>query len=528
MLLIVQRGILVTSALVVAVAVSVLFSQAPAPQNKRGPDSYIAGRNNTVLILGGGASGLSNIHIAASYGLLEHTPHVSLHYASFAVREKDVARISSMAVRDFPTVDPITWHELPGPDYLDCVYRHIGNISGMIFAPGLKGAERQAAGMGFHLDPWEPEEYVRLYRHVRDLIVQVDPAVVVLDMSLRPALDATVDLNRRFAMLSPNAVADIIGASQAWGKSLWKYPAQGSGLAYPLPWSSIPLNVYLHVRFAVAYLMNNGEKSKRAYYESQGIKNHAHFLTIRDVPWITMTTSEAGIPLAVPDEVTECGPIVLDDVVEAVAGDGKGQQELRHWLERAPTILVNLGSLFKYDEPRARIMARVIELVLTESKSTARDVQIIWKFARLGEYGDEFLRPLQRFKDNGRFLFSQWLDIEPPALLRSGHIVLSVHHGGANSYHEAIYAGVPQVIFPLWYDLYNYARLVEYLGVGVWPGKDIAPAWDAETLGRGVLSALDKPELSRSSKRIADASRKYGGRAAAAAVISDMAAQGRA
>ncbi|KAI0149567.1 family 1 glycosyltransferase [Xylariaceae sp. FL1272] len=526
MLSIAQRAVLIVSALVAAI--SIFCSQALTPQTKPAQNSYVAGRNNTVLILGGGASGLSNIHIAASYGMLEHAPHVSLHYASFAIREEDVVRISSIAVRDFPAVDPISWHELPGPDYLDCVYRHIGNISGMIFAPGIKGAERQAAGMGFHLDPWEPNEYLRLYRHVKSLITKIDPAVIVLDMSLRPALDATVDLSRRLAILSPNAVADTIGAGQPWAKSLWKYPAQGSGLAYPLPWSLFPLNVYLHVRFAVAYLMNGGERSKRAYYESQGIKNHAHFLTIRDVPWITMTIPEAGIPLAVPDEVTECGPIVLDDVAEAVAGDGKGPQELRRWLERAPTILFNLGSLFKYDELRARIMARVIELVLIEAESTARDVQIIWKFARLGKYDDEFLRPLQRFTDNGRFLFNQWLDIEPPALLRSGHIVLSVHHGGANSYHEAIYAGVPQVIFPLWYDLYNYARLVEFLGVGVWPGKDIAPAWDAETLSRGILGALDNPELSRNSKRIADASRKYGGRACAAAAISDMAAQGHA
>ncbi|KAI0545627.1 family 1 glycosyltransferase [Xylaria curta] len=499
--------------------ISLLFSQAPTSQSQASAP-HVLGRNNTVLFLAGGASGLSNIHIAASYGLLEHAPHVELHYASFAGRQKDVARISSLATRDFPATRPMSWHELPGPDYIAAVYRHIGNVSGMIFAPGLRGAERQAAGMGFHLDPWETDEYLRLYRHVRHLIVGIDPAVVVLDMSLRPALDATRDLNRRFVMLSPNAVADTIAAGQPWGRSLWKYPAQGSGLAYPLPWKWTPLNVYLHARFAVAYLMNSKERARRAYYESQGIQNHDHFLTIRDVPWITMTIPEAGLPLVVPDEVVECGPIVLDDV--EAEGSSEAQSELRRWLEKAPTVLVNLGSLFKYDEARARTMARIIELVLSESTA----VQVLWKFARLGDYDDEFLRPLQQFGDDGRFRLSHWLDIEPPALLRSGHIVLLVHHGGANSFHEAIYAGVPQVVLPLWYDLYNYARLVEFLGVGIWPGKDIAPAWDAVTLSRGILSGLDDSELSCNAKRIADASRRYGGRVAAAAVISGMAAQG--
>lgn len=95
----------------------------------------------------------------------------------------------------------------------------------MIFPPGLKGAERLAKGMSFHLDPWQRDDYVRLYQHIRGLIVQLDPAVIVLDMSLRPALDATRDLNRRFVMLSPNALVDTIATGQPWGKTLWKYPA---------------------------------------------------------------------------------------------------------------------------------------------------------------------------------------------------------------------------------------------------------------------------------------------------------------
>lgn len=137
----------------------------------------------------------------------------------------DVARVSSMAARDFPAARPISSQELPGPDYVDAVYRHIENVSGMIFPPGLRGVERQAAGIGFHLEPWERRGYLRLYRHARDLIVQLDPAFIVLDMSLRPPLDATRDLNRYFVLLSPNAVAHTIAASQLWGKSLWKYPA---------------------------------------------------------------------------------------------------------------------------------------------------------------------------------------------------------------------------------------------------------------------------------------------------------------
>jgi len=38
----------------------------------------------------------------------------------------------------------------------------------------------------------------------------------------------------------------------------------------------------------------------------------------------------------------------------------------------------------------------------------------------------------------GRIRIERWLTVEPAALVESGHIVCSVHHGGANSYFEAV------------------------------------------------------------------------------------------
>lgn len=211
----------------ISVVVTAIIASLISKSRKDTSDSppQILGHNNTVLFVADSASGLSNIHIAASYGLQEYAPYVDVHYASFAKRQKDVSRVSSMGTRKFPSAKPISWHELPGPDLLSAVYQHIGNISGMIFPPGLRGIERLIAGMGFHLDPFEKEHYVQLYRRIHDLIIEIDPAVIVLDSSLRPALDAAVDLNRRLVMLSPNALIDTIGPRQPWGQALWKYPA---------------------------------------------------------------------------------------------------------------------------------------------------------------------------------------------------------------------------------------------------------------------------------------------------------------
>ena len=92
-------------------------------------------------------------------------------------------------------------------------------------------------------------------------------------------------------------------------------------------------------------------------------------------------------------------------------------------------------------------------------------------------------------------------------------------------------AGVPQVVLPLWFDLYNYAATAEYRGIGVWPGRETAPVWDADSLGRGFIQALvgaSSESLRKNAKELANLARQYGGRNMAAQEIVSIAAKGHA
>lgn len=66
------------------------------------------------------------------------------------------------------------------------------------------------------------------------------------------------------------------------------------------------------------------------------------------------------------------------------------------------------------------------------------DNQILWKMKRQGNYSDEFLSPLKKYIQNDQIRVLKWLSVDPVALLESGDIIASVHHGGSNCYHEAI------------------------------------------------------------------------------------------
>lgn len=145
---------------------------------------------------------------------------------------------------------------------------------------------------------------------------------------------------------------------------------------------------------------------------------------------ISQDTAGSSIPVEfVPPNVTATGPIVV-----GVAPVEDQDPELAAWLARSPTVLVNLGSVLEYDAARARPMAAALRAVLERT-----NVQIIWKLHRAEGLDDETWRPLlEEFIANDRIRVSRWLTVDPAALLESGHIVASVHHGGANCYHEAI------------------------------------------------------------------------------------------
>lgn len=92
------------------------------------------------------------------------------------------------------------------------------------------------------------------------------------------------------------------------------------------------------------------------------------------------------------------------------------------------------------------------DATLTRSLATAMRVlldqnpqaQILWKLRR-----DRFNEPKDKGIDDillkevqsGRVRIEGWIKAEPGALLRSGLISCSVHHGGANSYFEALKYG---------------------------------------------------------------------------------------
>lgn len=198
-----------------------------------------------------------------------------------------------------------------------------------------------------------------------------------------------------------------------------------------MPWHLIPANIYLTLRLAYSVTWTPELSRKKAFLKENGITNPLDFFSVynKDLVWLTQSSLDADFPMSIiPSNVVACGPIFLS-TAPAVEQD----KELATWLQKAPTVLINLGSSVNYDEKAATEMARAVKELLETS-----GVQVLWKFNKRREFPDSFLAELQEYIAQGRLRLEKWIKIDPASLLETGNVVLSVHHGGANCYHEAV------------------------------------------------------------------------------------------
>lgn len=89
-------------------------------------------------------------------------------------------------------------------------------------------------------------------------------------------------------------------------------------------------------------------------------------------------------------------------------------------------------------------------------------------------------------------------------------------------------SGVPQVILPMWADLYNFAALAETSNIGIWACKDNTPEWTVECLSSAFLELVDGGapgiEMKEKAKKLGDkVSAGEKGRDVSARVIAEWA-----
>jgi hypothetical protein len=215
------------SLIIVGLLVALVAYALPSITYWHSPREYVQGRNGTVLFITNIEHGLSNAHIATAQSLLEHHHDIEVHYASFAAGpiESKLNRMVDFVRRRDPGAKGIKFHPLAGKTFEVAGGYHKDNVSqNMVSPPGIPGLP-QLMTIIDSVHGWTVEEHLEIYTEVITLIEEIDPAIVVLDTMMAPAVDATRAANRAHIIITPNTLAENFTPLQPYGRGFWKYPA---------------------------------------------------------------------------------------------------------------------------------------------------------------------------------------------------------------------------------------------------------------------------------------------------------------
>ncbi|KAH8678297.1 hypothetical protein BX600DRAFT_507255 [Xylariales sp. PMI_506] len=474
-----------------------------------------------ILFLTNSDYGLANVILATAHSIMHTTANVEIHIASFQDLEGAVAKTSSFALETAPPGSkphPIVFHCIKGATWGTAAFRpEAGLMEAYEHPPGLINSAKVTLLVPAILLPWHPEEFVPIYKQTSEIFSAVKPDLTVVEPLFGPGLTLCNHLKTNWIVLAPNTIKDFALPAQPGLAMLWKYPFVGSGIPFPVPWSLLLRNIALAFVGGYALLTNRRIKEATSLLHEQ-VDSSIAILTANElgvlkapppgVRIIVSGTPALDYPFAtIPPHVIPCGPIL-----RAAPGIDSVDPDLASWLRQGPTVYVNLGTQLKVKPSEALEMALALRDMLDRAEAVGfggpdRKIQVLWKMGRKAEPGEE-IKPgdysgpwkptwdvLSSEIGVGRVRITDWLTPEPKTILMTGHVICSVNHGGASSFNEAICAGVPQVLLPLWADCYDFGNRVELLKVGRWANQKAKPRWKRDELGSCLDDVLFGPHF---------------------------------
>jgi hypothetical protein len=198
---------------------------------------------------------------------------------------------------------------------------------------------------------------------------------------------------------------------------------------YPLPLLSIPLNILVAIAFILTLMVHPARRALDADRKVAGLSGSVLSPPGENAVCIIYASlAELEYPHVPNPRTVFAGPILTP--VPPV--DADTYPDMAAFLARGRTILINMGTLFKYDTDDVNGVVEGIVAARRELQHKG-GLQVLWKLPDISTFEallDERLgSPTQR---------QEWVRIEkwinPPALavLQHPNLVASVHHGGAS------------------------------------------------------------------------------------------------
>ncbi|KAK0547803.1 hypothetical protein OC846_003831 [Tilletia horrida] len=194
---------------------------------------------------------------------------------------------------------------------------------------------------------------------------------------------------------------------------------------------------------------------------------------------------------------------------------------VKDWLDEihkagGQVIYINLGSIFYYtlEEYNQLILA------LNDLHASHPDLKILLKVPALSEE----VQPIPPASELPEYIRRETWILSIETVLEHPVVKIAVHHGGGNSFNEALFYGLPQFVLPQWGETYDIAAYVRAHQIGV--TSDTSPKLVREDIAAKLDTLLqDYDKFKRNCNRWQLRTIQAGGTKIAADIIEKHARQ---
>ncbi|UZJ55945.1 hypothetical protein CBS101457_005265 [Exobasidium rhododendri] len=357
-----------------------------------------------------------------------------------------------------------------------------------------------------------PEEHIATALQVRNVILEQDPDMIVVDC-LSPAMISGVRLTKRGWLLSIPCSPGLT-ALPGW------FSPHPSAADRAGSWGTAFENLYLKLteyRFCStqpqmiarrnlmqktfqlkSFGLSNDLTLLPPYWEDTDCLGGLHFnvagLTDAPLQPHSMVFVGAGI---IEEDVSEKHCAVLDFMDEA-------------YERNESVVYINMGSMFIWTEAD---YSNCIQGLKAVYQSMRGQVRFIIKI-------NKALVASRNFKMSNLppyILQTHWIESQQ-AVYQHSALKVVVHHGGGNMFNEAVYYGIPQLILSQWLDTHELGQLATTFGFGLQSAKP--PAIEEGDIHVKLIQLLGSEWTAFKSHANAWATRsKLGGGASAASKV---------
>ncbi|KAL4786973.1 hypothetical protein BJX76DRAFT_345831 [Aspergillus varians] len=373
------------------------------------------------------------------------------------------------------------------------------------------------------------DEHARTAMRVRDHINALDPDMICIDVLTSPLVTGARLTKRKFILTVPCSPG-MTALSGAFEPHMVAAKRGGS-------WGTFFENIYLNMHELIHSRTHPDRRGKHKIIKCLGLKSYG---ASRDSavlqPHWEDDNCVAGIHFNTPGLI-DC-PKQSSKMIFVGAGLSSESSPLAPaptptptptapfpelaWMNEAAllnqsVVYMNMGSMFIWQPHEFRAC---IEGFKAAHRHLSGRVRFLFKINTNSTTTIPTSKEQQQVKDSlPPFIrLTNWIETQH-AIYSHPALKAFIHHGGGNSFNEAVHFAIPQLVLSQWLDTHEYAGYAEKFGLGLRSTRP--PYIDAGDIERKLLTLLGPrwPDFKASCRSWALRSQLGGGVVAAAKVV---------